>query len=379
MLHALHDENAGQTRFEGTVRSILLYEHTVDITTYYVCSYDWWQIDENSDGFRKFKSCHRSTFQQPKGRSSSKGTQRLDDTNASTADFYLPRHNAYAFMEEQEFSGILSPNACDPVTGFHCIVSTSRLERKITYVADILPDNGSCKYNIKSWDRNDSILSQYWSPEDGIGGHDTDPQSLQLTYGEVTPLGVRQLAQEMGITDCDNRDHQADGSDESDIVFYDLGSGVGRLVTQMYFDQPDRVTKAVGIELAEDRHRIGEMALEGIIAEEEYMIENFYSPYDDKDVDTSTFSIQLIHGNVLDVDLDPKTTHVYISSLCFPKNVLEQLQKKLLRLPNIRVVAALNRLDLIRKLGGEQWEEERDVFIQMSWGDAMAKIYRKIV
>ncbi len=290
-------------------------------------------------------------------------------------------------MEEQEFSGILSPNACDPVTGFHCIVSTVRLERKITYVADTLPDNGSCRHSIESWNRNDSILSQYWSPEDGIGRHDTDPQSIQLTYGEVTPLGVRQLAQEMGITNCDNRDHQANGPDEgekkveSDIVFYDLGSGVGRLVTQIYFDQPDRVTKAIGIELAEDRHRIGAMALEGIIAEEEYTAENFYLPYDDddKDVDTSTFPIQLIHGNVLDVDLDPKTTHVYISSLCFRKNVLEELQKKLLRLPNIRVVAALNRLDQISKLGGEQWEEERDVFIQMSWGDAMAKIYRKIV
>ena len=289
-------------------------------------------------------------------------------------------------MEEQEFSGIQLPNACDPVTSFNCIVSTSRLERKVTYVADILPENGSCNYNIELWDRNDSILTLYWAPEDGITGraedsNDLDPQSRQLTYGEVTPLGVRQLAQGMGIVNCDGKAKNGENDEQSDIIFYDLGSGVGRLVTQMYFDQPDRVKKAVGIELAEQRHRIGEMAMEGIIAAELYMTEHFQSPYDDdgNDIETSSFPIQLIHGNVLDVDFDEATTHVYISSLCFPRNVLLELQKKLLRLPNLRVVAALNRLDLIPELSGEQWEQERDVFIQMSWGDSMAKVYRKVI
>ena len=298
-------------------------------------------------------------------------------------------------MEEQELSVTLTPNLCDPVTSFKCLVSSGRLERRITYVADILPDSGSCKHNREIWDWNDSILNRFWSPEDGIArnlledgsdsGNHLDSYSRPLTYGEVTPLGVRQLAYEMGIADCENQASDVDEDGESGIVFYDLGSGVGRLVTQMYIDQPNRVAKAVGIELAEDRHKIGDIALEGIIAEGKYMAENFQSPYEDDtdmiDMSTKTkaFRIQLIHGDVLDVDIDPETTHVYISSLCFPVNVLLALQKKLLRLPNLRVVAALNRLDLIHKLDGEQFWEERDVFIQMSWGDSMAKIYRKII
>lgn len=304
-------------------------------------------------------------------------------------------------MEEQEFSSILSPNICDPTTSFSCLVSSGRHEKQITYLADTLPVTARCNRNIEIWNRNDSILSRYWSPEDGIAtkifedGSDSsshlDSQSHQLTYGEVTPLGVRQLAYEMGIVDCDDQDDgtthiQNDKKDQSEIVFYDLGSGVGRLVTQMYIDQPDRIAKAIGIELAEDRHTIGAFALERIIAEEQYRAEQIRSPYDEGNdvgdrstlVSTNPCPIQLIHGDALELDFDEKTSHVFMSSLCFPEDVLLALQKKLLRLPNISVIAALNRLDLIYHLDGEQWEE-RSVMIQMSWGDCMAKIYHKIV
>ena len=288
-------------------------------------------------------------------------------------------------MEEQELSGILTRNVCDPANSFDCIVSSGRFERGITFVADTLPESASCKINSQAWAFNDYILSRYWSPEDGVDRElsepstDGDNQISQLTYGEVTPLGVRQLASEMGIIDCNS---ESSKNSKRDVVFYDMGSGVGRLVTQMYFDQPDRVARAIGIELAEERHTIGSIALEGILSEEKYMSENFHSPFED-DEDTSSksvseaFPIQLVHGDVLNEDIDPATTHVYISSLCFPKDVLLVLQEKLLRLPNIRVVAALNRLDLLHELGKEQWEE-RDTFIQMSWGDSMAKIYHKV-
>ena len=299
-------------------------------------------------------------------------------------------------MEQQELSGTLAPTLCDPVSSFSCLVSSGRQEKQTTYLADIPPGNARCNNNIEIWDRNDSILGRYWSPEDGIGrsavddgtdnGNHLDSQAHHLTYGEVTPLGVRQLAYEMGIAKCDDQDYQTrrvdddHNNDESEIVFYDLGSGVGRLVTQIYIDQPDRVAKAVGIELAEDRHSIGAVALEGIIAEEQYEAEIFVNTaYDGGSmITTKPFPIQLIHGDALEVDFDPATTHVFISSLCFPRNVLLELQKKLLRLSNIRVVAALNRLDLIHQLGGEQWKEQ-NVPIQMSWGDSMAKIYRKSV
>jgi len=304
-------------------------------------------------------------------------------------------------MEQQELSGTVPPNSCDPAVSFSCLVSTGRQTKEITYLADVLPHTADCNHNYELWDRNDSILSRYWLPEDGVatslydsdanGVIHLDSQSEHLTYGEVTPLGVRQLAYEMGIVHCNELDDQTKSTDgdpssnNGEIVFYDLGSGVGRLVTQMYIDQPDSVVRAVGIELDADRHRIGLTALAGIIKEEQYAIEDFRLPYefDEHTLETSTPSstkqlpVNLIHGDALEVDLDPATTHVFISSLCFPENILLDLQKKLLLLPNIRVVAALNRLDLIHQLDGKAWEV-RNVSIQMSWGDSMAKIYRKV-
>ena len=60
----------------------------------------------------------------------------------------------------------------------------------------------------------------------------------------------------------------------------------------------------------------------------------------------NNFPTQLNHGNVLDVEVLDSTTHVHISSLCFPEQVLVELQEKLVLLPNLRVVATLNWLDV---------------------------------
>jgi hypothetical protein len=64
-----------------------------------------------------------------------------------------------------------------------------------------------------------------------------------------------------------------------------------------------------------------------------------------------------------------------MSSLCFPKEVLLKLQEKVLILPKIEVVAALNRLNLLWLRKGE-WKE-REIPIQMTWGPSTAKIYTK--
>jgi hypothetical protein len=298
-------------------------------------------------------------------------------------------------------------NLCDPVSSFSCLVSSSRQYQETTHLVDIPPANFKC--NIEEWNRNDWILSRYWSPDDGVDSSFGSGSSLfshQLTYGEVTPLGVRQLAHGMDISfaNCNDDDDENDNNlkrsleknknadDDGEIIFYDLGSGVGRLVTQIYIDQPDRITKAIGIELAKDRHDIGIKALDGIIQEQLLYSNNINNnnkdgtllqapDYDNNNKDdtksilTTQFPVQLIHGDVVEKDLLDSTTHVYISSLCFPENVLIAVQEKLIRLPHIRVIAALNRLDLIYQQK-EEWEE-RDVFVQMSWGAGTVKIYHK--
>uniref|UniRef100_A0A7S4AB02 Histone H3-K79 methyltransferase n=1 Tax=Pseudo-nitzschia australis TaxID=44445 RepID=A0A7S4AB02_9STRA len=301
-------------------------------------------------------------------------------------------------MEEQGVFVLQTPVVCDPVASFNCLVSSGRGDQEFTHLVDVLPVTAHCGFNLERWCRSDLILSRYWTPKDGIDdiffqddsgdGNHYKSERHHLTYGEVTPLGVRQLAYEMGIAKCDDGEYQTslfgngnteNNNDDDGIVFYDLGSGVGRLVTQIYMDQPDRVIKAIGVELAEERHKTGTNALNGIM-EEEYLFGagtfDGTAKYNDG-ISTAQFSIQLIHGDATEVDLDSATTHVFISSLCLPKSVLLTIQEKLLHLPKIRVIAALNRLDMMHQLGEEKWHE-RDAPIQMSWGAGTAKLYHKV-
>ena len=62
------------------------------------------------------------------------------------------------------------------------------------------------------------------------------------TYGEVTPAGARTLARALDI----------DSPDADDVVFMDLGSGVGKLVVQAFLEWPS-VRRAVGVELSSSR------------------------------------------------------------------------------------------------------------------------------
>jgi dihydroxyacetone kinase DhaKLM complex PTS-EIIA-like component DhaM len=283
---------------------------------------------------------------------------------------------------------------CDPLSGFSCILSSTRHQHgTITHLADLPPPSSQYLTVNERWRQVDSFVQRFWSPNDGFSSH--HHASHELTYGEVTSLGVRQLAYEMGISDITaassldrgtvpwdthriHNDCQSSKEHNNDIIFFDLGSGVGRLVTQMYMDQPSRVTRSVGVELALNRHEIGERALEGIIQELYHNDGEFGSDGEDFGMLSSLSlppPIELIHGDALTIDLSC-ATHVYMSSLCFPDEVLLALQEKLLQYPSIQVVAALNRLDLLAHGQNNDWRE-REVPIQMSWGPSTAKIYER--
>jgi SAM-dependent methyltransferase len=75
------------------------------------------------------------------------------------------------------------------------------------------------------------------------------------TYGEMTPTSVQRLLDHLDLGDRD--------------VFYDLGSGTGKIVIQTAMTVPIR--KAVGIELSTSRHRdakrvLGKVRKEGLLA-----------------------------------------------------------------------------------------------------------------
>lgn len=53
-------------------------------------------------------------------------------------------------------------------------------------------------------------------------------------------------------------------SDQEDIIFWDLGSGWGKLVVQSYLELP-RIQRSIGIEFAPTRHEKASQAWEGLV------------------------------------------------------------------------------------------------------------------
>ena len=221
------------------------------------------------------------------------------------------------------------------------------VESTITSLADIPPHAGQDVQD--AWRQIDDLIATYWSSGDGFDGN----EGKEYTYGEVTGVGARQLAKEMGISSAKAR------GEGRRIIFYDLGSGVARLVVQMVLDNPVAINKSVGVELSKERHDVASSALSRIRSSE------YKSDLLSK--------VELANADALEYDFSD-ATHIFISSLCFPRQVLEELQGIILTLDDVRVVAALNRLDKLESSSG--WEV-KDVPVQMTWGSGSAKIYRK--
>jgi hypothetical protein len=307
------------------------------------------------------------------------------------------------------------------LTSFQCFINHGfhhHYGNDTTYLVDIVPVPFTTAHHQKQnkvafW-MVDSVMQRYWSVKDGFRASTSnsninlqDNDNEALTYGEVTSLGCRQLAYAMNIihdddVDDGSKNHSKDkDKDNDDVVFVDLGSGMGRLVAQMYLDHfPTRIHKAIGVELSQERHDIGWKALQGILhflsgdtsfveqrlqQEDDVVVAKKKTENDIDQIEMSTMAmtpldstIELIHGDAVNFlqSTNESITHVYMSSLCFPEHVLLQLQHMLLEMPSIKMVAALNRLDLFVKSSSSLWRET-EVPIQMTWGAGIVKIYQQ--
>jgi len=80
------------------------------------------------------------------------------------------------------------------------------------------------------------------------GADEPNDEKIQrvMTYGEVTTLGVRQILHSMFPP----------SSSPVPATFVDLGSGTGKIPAQAFLENGN-VVRAVGVELGEDRYKIG--------------------------------------------------------------------------------------------------------------------------
>jgi len=120
------------------------------------------------------------------------------------------------------------------------------------------------------------------------------------TYGEVKQSSGPYVRQLLEI--------------KKEDVFFDIGSGVGKLLIQMAISTPCK--KAIGVELSESRYEASIQALDNLKKlKEEGCIKN---------------NCEIIFKNedVLDTDLSEATTIMY-SNVCFPPSITEKLLAKM--------------------------------------------------
>ena len=134
--------------------------------------------------------------------------------------------------------------------------------------------------------------------------------NINLTYGEILPNSVTKMFTEI--------------NPNKDDVFYDFGSGFGKVVIQSYLLTP--IKKSMGIEIVENRNIIAEQAKERLINGE-----HFKSKYK---------SIQFIQDDFFNVDTSDGTIF-YLCSTCFENNLMNQLYEKITKSPNLIYILTL--------------------------------------
>ena len=131
------------------------------------------------------------------------------------------------------------------------------------------------------------------------------------TYGEIMPTSIGKLVEYLQL-----------GS--KDIVF-SLGSGAGKEVLYVALATP---AKAIGVELSETRHNIAQNAKQAIQKENELFIGR---------------KAVFINKNILDINNLRKGTVFFISNLCFPDRLMEELADKLEKLHDGSVIITVGK------------------------------------
>ncbi len=172
-------------------------------------------------------------------------------------------------------------------------------------------------------------------------GREADPA---LTYGECTPESVEHL---LSITDA-----------KPGEVFYDLGSGTGKMVVYAAFLVP--LKKSVGVELLPELHDAAKMVGDRYISEIQPQLEDMRRE--------TALCYQL--GDIFDTDLSDADIVVSHCCTCFDDALMQKLSDKLEACkPGTRIVT------ITRGLSSPAFESVSVTPVQMGWGQATANTY----
>jgi len=150
------------------------------------------------------------------------------------------------------------------------------------------------------------------------------------TYGEITDEGVQEFIKMTKPTEKD--------------VFYDLGSGIGRMTVKMYLDTP--IQKSVGIELADSRHNQA-LAIKEQLKEKGKLVPGR--------------TLEFKKGDILKANIADATI-IYTASTCFSDEFMKKLTNKLASLKKGLKVFTLRPL-----AKHESFKLKKEFQLPMTW------------
>lgn len=137
-----------------------------------------------------------------------------------------------------------------------------------------------------------------------------EKKKVYLTYGEMLYPSVSKIINYLG--DINEND-----------VFYDLGSGIGKVGLQFFLRTP--VKKVRGIEYSKTRNKYAEQVYQKVHQEFPELV--------------SGRTLDCINGNFLEQDISDATI-IYACSTCYSEDLLKDIGKMIdEQCPNIRYIA----------------------------------------
>ena len=163
-----------------------------------------------------------------------------------------------------------------------------------------------------------------------------------LTYGEISYSSMDVIIKNLSIQKND--------------VFYDLGSGIGKIPLYFYLKTP--VKKASGIEASVER---------------QYYADNVYQAVKQKfpKLFNEERELYTLQGNFLKADISDASI-VYSCSTCFDEELLTEMGKILDNCPNLRYVISMKPIPLLSLILTEVLE------VECTWDKVECLLYTRL-
>lgn len=164
--------------------------------------------------------------------------------------------------------------------------------------------------------------------------------NLAETHGEILFEGVSKLLESLQMTNQD--------------VFADLGSGLGKVVAQVFLQSP--VSQAFGIEIMPELHQKAEAAASRLQTE----LPDFYE---------GSRQLNFLQGSFLETSFAHATV-VFVNPICFDQNLLIPIGDIINQTSGIRAVVSLRPIGNLERL-----RFKKTIRIECSWDTALAYLY----